>query len=136
MAGIMWGSWLILYFFSRVSDYIKRFRRQRYVKQIKVSTFHAKFQRHALMMCRKQTDTEEQPTCAICLCEFNDGDKLKVLRCGHSFHSECIDPWLINEKALCPVCRRGIFQVEDWVAFTMSLNGRTFWKRTRAATLI
>ena len=43
MAGIMWGSWLILYFFSRVSDYIKRFRRQRYVKQIKVSTFHAKF---------------------------------------------------------------------------------------------
>ena len=85
---------------------------------------------------RKQTDAEEQPTCAICLCEFSEGDKLKVLRCGHSFHGACIDPWLINEKALCPVCRRGIFEVEDWVAFAMSMNGRTYLKKTKVAILI
>lgn len=42
MAGIMWGSWLILFFFSKASEYIKRYRRQRYVKQIKVSTYHEK----------------------------------------------------------------------------------------------
>ena len=26
---------------------------------------------------------------------------IKTLRCGHTFHTECIDPWLINERALC-----------------------------------
>ena len=38
----MWGSWLILFFFSKTSEYIKRYRRQHYVKQIKVSTYHEK----------------------------------------------------------------------------------------------
>ena len=74
------------------------------MKQIKVTHFHA-----------KNVDPESQPTCAICLSDFKDHDAIKTLRCGHFFHSNCIDPWLINEKALCPVCRQGIFQLEDWV---------------------
>ena len=65
-----------------------------------------------------------------------EGDSVKVLRCGHSFHSDCIDPWLINEKALCPVCRRGIFQVEDWVCFAeVIVRIRIFLRRIRAVIL-
>lgn len=77
------------------------------MKQIKITRFHT-----------KNVDPESQPTCAICLADFKDRDPIKTLRCGHFFHSGCIDPWLINEKALCPVCRQGIFQIEDWVKAT------------------
>ena len=40
---------------------------------------------------------------------------IKKLRCGHYFHCECIDPWLLKNKAVCPVCRRGIFDNDEWV---------------------
>ena len=60
-------------------------------------------------------DVEEGDECAICLESFHEGDNVKLMRCHHYFHSECIDPWLINSRALCPVCRRGIYVVEDWV---------------------
>lgn len=81
-------------------------RRSAYVRQIKTTRFHV-----------EESDVEEKPTCTICLCEYEEGDAVKMLRCGHSFHSDCIDPWLINKKALCPICRRGIYTVEDWVEF-------------------
>jgi len=42
-------------------------------------------------------------TCTVCLSEYGDGDELRTLPCMHSFHSECIDPWL-RSKSSCPVC--------------------------------
>lgn len=43
--------------------------------------------------------------CVICLGEFDDGDKVRVLpRCHHSFHVQCIDPWLATHPS-CPTCR-------------------------------
>ena len=47
---------------------------------------------------------------------------IKKLRCGHYFHSECIDPWLLNSKAVCPVCRRGIYDNDEWVCVSMKDN--------------
>lgn len=104
MMGVMWGCYFMLYVLLRLSDWIKRFRRSSYVRQIKSKRFHV-----------KASNVEDKPTCAICLCEYEEGDLIKKLRCGHSFHSDCIDPWLINKKALCPICRQGIYAVEDWV---------------------
>ncbi|RDX61086.1 RING-H2 finger protein ATL46, partial [Mucuna pruriens] len=43
--------------------------------------------------------------CAVCLCEFSEKDKLRLLPvCSHAFHISCIDTWLLSNST-CPLCR-------------------------------
>ncbi|CAJ1877091.1 unnamed protein product [Sphenostylis stenocarpa] len=43
--------------------------------------------------------------CAVCLSEFADGDKGRVLpNCNHAFHANCIDTWFASHST-CPLCR-------------------------------
>ncbi|EIE26579.1 hypothetical protein COCSUDRAFT_39634 [Coccomyxa subellipsoidea C-169] len=44
-------------------------------------------------------------TCAVCIEDYRDGEKLRVLPCKHRFHLECIDQWLSARKPLCPICK-------------------------------
>jgi hypothetical protein len=44
-------------------------------------------------------------TCNICLSDFKDEDSIRLIKCIHIFHKDCIDPWLLNESYSCPVCR-------------------------------
>lgn len=37
-------------------------------------------------------------TCVICLDDFVEGEKLRVLPCNHGYHQKCIDPWLLKVK--------------------------------------
>jgi len=46
--------------------------------------------------------------CSICLDDFQDGDKVRILPCGHIFHRDEIDDWLTRIKKLCPICKRDI----------------------------
>ncbi|KAG0479701.1 hypothetical protein HPP92_010559 [Vanilla planifolia] len=47
--------------------------------------------------------------CGVCLCEFSDHDKLRLLPlCGHAFHLSCIDTWLMSNST-CPLCRGVLF---------------------------
>lgn len=48
--------------------------------------------------------------CAICLEDFEDGMKIRILPCLHRFMADCIDPWL-EQQAKCPVCKRNIQEV-------------------------
>jgi hypothetical protein len=53
-------------------------------------------------------DGEEQ--CAVCLSEWQAGEKVKITLCGHCFHSECLDEWLVRQLCdgkdiSCPLCR-------------------------------
>lgn len=42
--------------------------------------------------------------CAVCREELVIGDKMQKMPCEHSFHSDCLKPWL-DEHNSCPICR-------------------------------
>ncbi|KAI9112544.1 hypothetical protein K1719_016467 [Acacia pycnantha] len=52
---------------------------------------------------------ERQDTCIICEEEFELGDTVKVLECGHSFHTDCLLPWLEKYRNQCPICRSTLY---------------------------
>lgn len=51
---------------------------------------------------------ESKQVCMVCLDNFRHGEELRVLPCGHRYHLDCIDPWLLDRSPECPVCRRTI----------------------------
>ncbi|KAG7598122.1 Zinc finger RING-type [Arabidopsis suecica] len=55
--------------------------------------------------------TKEPFDCAVCLCEFSEDDKLRLLpNCSHAFHIDCIDTWLLSNST-CPLCRGTLFSL-------------------------
>lgn len=50
-----------------------------------------------------------QTMCSICLAEYEVGEQVRTLPCYHQYHKGCIDPWLLNVAALCPICKRDLF---------------------------
>jgi hypothetical protein len=48
-------------------------------------------------------------SCAICLDTIEDEDDVRGLTCGHAFHSLCLDPWLTNRRACCPLCKKDYY---------------------------
>ncbi|XP_039628209.1 RING finger protein 215 [Polypterus senegalus] len=49
----------------------------------------------------------EAENCAVCLEQFNNNQRLRVLPCLHEFHQDCVDPWLLLRQT-CPLCKRSI----------------------------
>ena len=45
-----------------------------------------------------------QKKCSICLEDYQQNDKISILKCDHIFHNECIKKWL-NNNGTCPFCR-------------------------------
>ena len=42
--------------------------------------------------------------CLVCQEEYCKGEHMRELPCGHCFHKECVDQWLLS-KDVCPYCR-------------------------------
>jgi hypothetical protein len=47
-------------------------------------------------------------TCAICSDDYCSGDILRIMKCRHKFHIECVDKWLLacdySRPPACPMC--------------------------------
>lgn len=62
---------------------------------------------HGEASCEREHDDEP---CSICLDNMRPSFNCRMLPCGHIFHTECIDPWLLSHQT-CPLC------IVDVVAF-------------------
>ncbi|QCD94909.1 nucleolysin TIA-1/TIAR [Vigna unguiculata] len=83
--------------------------------------------------------------CAVCLCEFSEKDKLRLLpMCSHAFHISCIDTWLLSNST-CPLCRGTLltqgFSIENPIFDFDDLredegNGESGFSSTRQKTVV
>jgi len=54
------------------------------------------------VQCKGQILIES--TCSICLDNFIEGEKVRILKCKHEFHCDCIELWM-QGHGTCPICR-------------------------------
>ncbi|KAL4438281.1 hypothetical protein ABPG74_009704 [Tetrahymena malaccensis] len=54
---------------------------------------------------QSQNLSQDAKQCSICLCEFEDEEKISFLACFHRFHNECIHKWF-ETKSTCPLCKK------------------------------
>lgn len=62
---------------------------------------------------KKYQKTDKYDTCPICLDEYEEGVKLRILPCEHMYHIKCIDEWLLKNNRNCPVCKRRVLPGDD-----------------------
>ncbi|KAK3138090.1 hypothetical protein QOZ80_5AG0364380 [Eleusine coracana subsp. coracana] len=55
----------------------------------------------------KHFSTEMDRRCSICQEEFEAGEEIGKLSCGHNYHVHCIKQWL-SRKNSCPVCKTAV----------------------------
>ncbi|XP_013171561.1 PREDICTED: protein goliath isoform X1 [Papilio xuthus] len=105
-------AWLVFY-------YIQRFR---YI--------HAKDRLSKRLCCAAKKALSKIPTkslktddrevqgdgecCAICIEPYKVSETLRSLPCGHNFHKNCIDPWLLEHRT-CPMCKMDILKYYGFV---------------------
>lgn len=52
----------------------------------------------------RPNQSEQDTTCSVCWDKYQARNILRRLPCLHTFHRDCIDPWL-KMKSQCPICR-------------------------------
>ena len=49
---------------------------------------------------------KEEEECNVCMCEYQNKERLRILPCFHAFHADCIDKWIKVREQLA-YCRSG-----------------------------
>nr|XP_004490370.1 RING-H2 finger protein ATL47-like [Cicer arietinum] len=57
---------------------------------------------------KRTPGSEEEVDCAVCLCQIKEGDEIRVLRCEHMYHINCLDKWISFKTDTCPLCRESL----------------------------
>ncbi|KAK1591864.1 hypothetical protein Q3G72_014837 [Acer saccharum] len=60
--------------------------------------------------------------CAVCLSDFEDSEQVRSLKCKHTFHKDCLDRWLQQYLATCPLCRTKVLPDEIVANFHLQLQ--------------
>lgn len=67
--------------------------------------YHCK---HSISPLHETLDTlaleEGGSQCVICLSDYEKGEVILELPCGHCYHMTCVALWLVK-KAICPICK-------------------------------
>lgn len=105
----------ILHMISVFSGYKFREFAQRLSEQNNIPDTSAE-QRNALINqlptdFYKNTDASHTD-CSICLSEFCEEDCVRILKCTHYFHEQCINLWL-QDNDTCPLCRINVIADEE-----------------------
>jgi hypothetical protein len=58
----------------------------------------------------RQNPFTNDPSCSICLEDYNPSEKLILLPCKHAFHPDCIKPWLCERSGCCPLCKKVVMK--------------------------
>ena len=62
---------------------------------------------------RESSNSNEDIMCSICRNNIQENEPLrKIKNCGHYFHLNCIDNWLLTNNT-CPLCRCNITEVNE-----------------------
>lgn len=64
------------------------------------------------------------PTCSICLNEVRPTRANPPLRCGHVFHTSCLEAWKERGKNTCPLCRK-VFDGSNFKVTVSITNNNT-----------
>ena len=93
-------------------------------------------------LTRGVTSSEASEKCAICACELLEDAPtgglarpipIRQLGCSHAFHSLCIDPWLTNQEASCPVCRARVEPPAEAWRKKERTSGYDRWRHAKSA---
>ncbi|XWS33273.1 hypothetical protein CRYUN_Cryun22dG0067500 [Craigia yunnanensis] len=61
---------------------------------------------------RSSSRVDLSTECTVCLSELEEGEKVRKLKCKHTFHKDCLDRWLQQYWATCPLCRTKVLPDE------------------------
>ena len=95
------------------TDYYSRVRGRALAQISQISEQSARIARQIKINSKTRVITEEGlqgellNECSICLENFDVGQKISELSCGHLFHKECVEQWMQNNHN-CPLCRLSV----------------------------
>jgi hypothetical protein len=62
---------------------------------------------------------------AICLETIDDMENIREVRCGHIYHSQCVEKWFKNGHNDCPLCKTDFLEDKPAIASQDQERGRS-----------